>query len=164
MDEGWTRWLFEQFEIPFTNVEDADIKAGNLEGRFDVLVLPSQSSEDIVEGNEEGTMPPKYVGGITREGAENIRDLRQGRRDPGHVELVVPLRHGLAGTAGEQCVEGPGTGGTTGSGTRHATGVHLSGIFLRMKFDTKHPVAYGMPEDGSGALPSESGLRYPSVL
>ncbi len=31
MDEGWTRLLFERFDIPFTTVMDKDIKAGDLD-------------------------------------------------------------------------------------------------------------------------------------
>lgn len=36
MDEGWTRWLFEQFGVPYTTVRDSTIKAGNLRATFDV--------------------------------------------------------------------------------------------------------------------------------
>ena len=44
MDEGWTRLMFEQFNVPFKSIMDAEIKAGGLErqvrrdraaGRFD---------------------------------------------------------------------------------------------------------------------------------
>ena len=41
MDEGWTRLLFEQFDVPFTTVRDADLKAGGLDSKFDVIVLPA---------------------------------------------------------------------------------------------------------------------------
>ena len=29
-DEGWTRWLLERYEFQFTNISDADVRAGNL--------------------------------------------------------------------------------------------------------------------------------------
>ena len=38
MDEGWTRFLFDQFEFPFTNVQDPEMRAGHLERNFDVLM------------------------------------------------------------------------------------------------------------------------------
>ncbi len=47
MDEGWTRWLFEQFEIPFINIHDAEVKAGDLAERFNVIVIPSMSADAI---------------------------------------------------------------------------------------------------------------------
>ena len=30
MDEGWTRWLFEQFGFEYTSLRNADVAAGNL--------------------------------------------------------------------------------------------------------------------------------------
>ena len=43
MDEGWTRLMFEQFNVPFATMRDADIKAGNLNAKFDVVVLPNDA-------------------------------------------------------------------------------------------------------------------------
>ena len=39
MDEGWTRWVIERYEFPYTTVHNADIKAGKLADRFDAIVL-----------------------------------------------------------------------------------------------------------------------------
>jgi hypothetical protein len=39
MDEGWTRWLLDQFEFQYTRVSGADIQAGSLRDKIDVLVL-----------------------------------------------------------------------------------------------------------------------------
>ncbi len=38
---GWTRFLFEQFEFPFEVVYPKALNAGNLAGKFDVIVFPS---------------------------------------------------------------------------------------------------------------------------
>ena len=43
MDEGWTRLMFEQFNVPFKSVMDAEIKAGGLEAKFDTIILPADS-------------------------------------------------------------------------------------------------------------------------
>ena len=40
MPSGWTRWIMEQYELPFTVVYPAEINAGNLRAKYDVLVLP----------------------------------------------------------------------------------------------------------------------------
>src|SRR5262249_42383899 len=37
---GWTRWIFEQFEIPYQTVWGAEIDRGNLISKYDVIVLP----------------------------------------------------------------------------------------------------------------------------
>lgn len=38
---GWTRFLFDQFEFPYTVVYPAELDAGNLRAKYDVVVLPS---------------------------------------------------------------------------------------------------------------------------
>jgi hypothetical protein len=41
IESGWTRWILEQFEFPFTRVFAPDLDAGNLNAKYDVLILPS---------------------------------------------------------------------------------------------------------------------------
>jgi hypothetical protein len=39
MPSGWTRWLFEQYEFPFSLVYTAQLDSGNLRAKYDVLVF-----------------------------------------------------------------------------------------------------------------------------
>jgi len=71
MDEGWTRLVFDNFQIPFTSVSDADFRNNNL--NFDTIVLPSQGEKEIVEGLKAENYPEEYTGGITEKGVENLR-------------------------------------------------------------------------------------------
>lgn len=73
MDEGWTRWVFDQFGVPYRTLHDAEVRAGNLRAGYDVIVLPSQRAKEIVEGNQPGTYPAEFTGGITRAGADHLR-------------------------------------------------------------------------------------------
>jgi len=41
MESGWTRWILEQFEFPFTRVYAPELDAGNLNAKYDVLVFVS---------------------------------------------------------------------------------------------------------------------------
>jgi hypothetical protein len=43
MPSGWTRWLLEQFQIPFTVIYPQTLDAGNLAGKFDVLIFVTGS-------------------------------------------------------------------------------------------------------------------------
>jgi hypothetical protein len=72
-DEGWTRWMFDAFQIPFQSLTDADARNGNLNARFDVIILPSQREEQILKGLKEENYPKELTGGITEAGAENLR-------------------------------------------------------------------------------------------
>jgi hypothetical protein len=71
MDEGWTRLVFDNFQIPYQSVSDADFRAGRL--TFDTIVLPAQSEREIVEGHRRENYPEAYTGGITEKGVENLR-------------------------------------------------------------------------------------------
>ncbi len=73
IDEGWTRWLLEQYEFPFETLTDRDIRAGNLRARVDVIILTDQSSPRLINGHAPGTMPAEYTGGIGNEGSVAIK-------------------------------------------------------------------------------------------
>ena len=47
IDEGWTRLVLEQFNFPYTSIFDPEIKAGNLNDKYDVLVIPNDSTATI---------------------------------------------------------------------------------------------------------------------
>jgi hypothetical protein len=72
MDEGWTRWLLEQYEFSFRNLSNADIRTGDLSA-CDVLLFADEAADRILNGHADGTMPAAYVGGIGVDGAANVR-------------------------------------------------------------------------------------------
>ncbi len=75
IDEGWTRWLLEQYEFPFATITDADIRRGGLRARFDAIVLPDVTAERLIAGHPAGTMPPEYVSGIGGDGTDRLRQF-----------------------------------------------------------------------------------------
>ncbi|MEJ2238665.1 MAG: hypothetical protein P8X82_10245 [Gemmatimonadales bacterium] len=54
IDEGWIRWLLEQYEFQFENITNAMVRSGNLRQRFDVIVLPAERSQTILDGFAKG--------------------------------------------------------------------------------------------------------------
>ena len=58
MDEGWTRLMFEQFNVPYKSIMDAEVKAGNLESKYDTIILPADSIAAMT-----GERPPQGQGG-----------------------------------------------------------------------------------------------------
>ena len=68
MDEGWTRWMFDVNRVPFTSLVDRDIRAGNLNAKFDVIVLPDQNAGQMTRGLRD-TYPDSLVGGLGTAGA-----------------------------------------------------------------------------------------------
>lgn len=71
MDEGWTRLVFDTFQIPYRSITDSDIKAGNI--AVDTLILPADSETTIVRGLNAERYPAEISGGIGDAGVENIK-------------------------------------------------------------------------------------------
>jgi len=79
IDEGWTRWLLEQFGFEYTSIGNKDIQAGGLRQQFDALVFPDQTANSIHSGFRAGAMPPEYTGGLGSKGAVGAQGVRHGR-------------------------------------------------------------------------------------
>ena len=71
MDEGWTRFVFDTFQVPFKSVSDREIRNNNL--KFDAIILPADSENTIVDGLKAENYPKEYTGGITAQGIENLK-------------------------------------------------------------------------------------------
>ena len=79
MDEGWTRFVLERFRFPYVPLRNADVRAGALNGRVDVLLIPSIESKVLRDGFPPAESEPAFVGGLGREGADALRAfVRQG--------------------------------------------------------------------------------------
>ncbi len=75
IDEGWTRWILEQYKFPFKSLENADIIGGHLHEHYDVIVIPDMGERQILDGYRPGTIPQRYAGGIGDDGAQELRDF-----------------------------------------------------------------------------------------
>jgi hypothetical protein len=79
MDEGWTRWVLEQYEFPYHSVGNQRVRQGGLNGEFDVIILPDATPQTLHAGYIPGALyggsqaPLAYTGGLGAEGAEALR-------------------------------------------------------------------------------------------
>jgi Zinc carboxypeptidase len=76
MDEGWTRWLFDQTAIPYTRLTDADVRKGDLNQRFDVILIPDNSAGAITSGRR-GFGEDSGGGGTATRAAGNRSDAQK---------------------------------------------------------------------------------------
>jgi hypothetical protein len=155
MPSGWTRWILEQFEFPFSRVFAPELDAGNLNAKFDSLIFV------------DGAIPAPDGGGTGRGGRGGANQL-----DPSQVPAEYRAQIGRI-TAEQtipklrEFVEAGGTLIAIGSSAENIVG-HLKlpledhlvengralprskyfvpGSILTAKVDTAHPVAAGMPE------------------
>jgi hypothetical protein len=72
MDEGWTRWVLEQYEFSYRTLTDKAIRVGNLKD-LDIILFADESDDQILNGHRAGTMPPEFTGGIGVEGAAALK-------------------------------------------------------------------------------------------
>lgn len=77
MPEGWQRWVFDQHDMPYDTLHDADIQGGAL-ADYDVLVFQAQNARSIERGHAPGTVPPEYSGGLGAAGGEAVRAFVEG--------------------------------------------------------------------------------------
>jgi hypothetical protein len=138
MDEGWTRFVLESYEFPYTTVRNADLHAGKLNDRFDVIVFAQQSKNSILNGNRGAWVRPEHRGGVGGEGTRAIQDfVRNGgtlvtldqSADFAIDELGLPLRNSLRGVPSDR--------------------FYCPGAVLKIFVDPQHPLGYGMPPDTS---------------
>ena len=165
MDEGWTRWLLEQYEFDFANIRNVDFYRDSLD-QFDVILLPDETSQLILEGFRPGTVPPRYEGGIGQTGVRNLETfVRKGgtlvclnrSSDFAISALHLPvanvvaepvLRMGLDALVGEGGEgQGPPAGGLFAEGLAQPERdeFYSSGSILEVTVDPDHPVMAGMP-------------------
>lgn len=136
MDEGWTRWILEGYEFPYTSLRDADIREGDLSA-YDVLVFADQASESIRQGLSE-PYPEPYRGGLGQQGVERLKEFAQAGGTLLFLgsSTLLPIREWNL----------PAREVTQELGPRE---FYIPGSLLRLGVNNRHPIGYGMPEEAS---------------
>jgi hypothetical protein len=170
MPSGWTRWLFEKFEMPFQVVFPPELNAGKLREKFDVLVFV------------DGAIPARGTGASTNQTATTApsepSDAPAPERLDASTEQNLPAdlraRRGSISASStipklREFLEQGGTVLTIGSSTSLAQHLglpvsshlvetnkdgkesalssekfYVPGSLLEVKLDTSHPLTYGM--------------------
>jgi hypothetical protein len=132
MDEGWTRYVFDTFNVPFQSLSETAIAAENPRAKFDVIVLPSEQTRaapDDAGDSESGR-------GINDAGFKNLaRFVEDGGTlicfDGSCGALIsqwkLPLKNVLQGV--------------------RSSDFYCPGSILRIDVDTANPIARTMSPD-----------------
>ena len=75
IDEGWTRWVLENYGFEPKSLYNADIRSAGLKNRYDVIILPDQSARQFMQGFTVGIVPGQYVGGVGEDGLSQLREF-----------------------------------------------------------------------------------------
>ncbi|HEX5520074.1 MAG TPA: M14 metallopeptidase family protein, partial [Longimicrobiaceae bacterium] len=140
MDEGWTRFVFEQWGVPFDTIANPVVQAGDLAARYDVIVVPAIGYNQIMNGYGPRAHPD-YAGGIGEAGAAALKKfvedggtlvLLDGASEFAIRELGVPVKDVHASQTGDE-----------------ASRWYAPGSLLRVEWDAASPLASGMPAEGA---------------
>ena len=101
-DAGWTRWVFEQHELPYTRVRADEVKAPTFGRQFDVLVLPDTPGTLLLRGLQGANVMPQHRGGLGDEGVARAAWVRPGRGHAHHARECRAVCHRTPRCAGEQ--------------------------------------------------------------
>ena len=138
IDEGWTRWVFDKWKVPYTSLVDSVVRAGKLHDRFDVIILPDESPNDILDGLSS-RYPAPYAGGLGSEGSDALRQfvvdggtliaLNEASRFAIQA-LLLPVRNVLEAVSDED--------------------FYAPGSIFRLELDTTNAIARGLPRETIG--------------
>jgi hypothetical protein len=139
MDEGWTRWVLDQYKVPHSPVTDGDVRAGGLRAKYDCIIIPDQSTRQILDGLPRARYPEEFTGGMGRQGVESLkRFVEEGGtvvtfNDSSEFaieHLGVPVKNALAGVPDKE--------------------FYCPGSILKIEIDTADPLSQGVPTLASG--------------
>ena len=132
MDEGWTRYVFDTFNVPFQSLSETTIAAENPRAKFDVIVLPSEQTRAAADESGDG----QAGRGIDEVGYRNLaRFVDDGGTlvcfDGSCGGLIsqwkLPLKNVLQGV--------------------RSSDFYCPGSILRLDVDTSDPIARTMSKD-----------------
>ena len=149
MPSGWTRWLFEQYDFPFTVVNADTLDAGDIKSKFDVLVLTDGAARLTAagpgsRGGGRGGAGPLSGGRITLE--QTAPQLKRFVESGGTIvsigsstsvgeALGLPVRNFLTEI---------GPNGQERALPREK--FYIPGALLKVTVDNTNPLAFGMPK------------------
>ncbi len=146
MDAGWTRWLLEQHEFPYTHARAADLRKADLISRFDVILFADMSVPQIVRGLSAANVRPEYKGGIGDEGVRNLKDFVQAGG------TVITL-----GNAATFAIEQLGVPAENVIAGVDADTFFCPGSLLKISVDTRHPIGFGMADEADAMFINNGG-------
>ena len=145
IDEGWTRWLLDQYSLKAASLHPNEVRAPL---PFDAFIIPDVDKETIEKGTRsaddaaiqyQDELPPEYRGGLTSPEAlvsfvNNGGTLIAFARGTEYVidAFNIPVRNALAKTSRDD--------------------FSVPGSLVRINVHGDHPVTAGMPSEAAAFI------------
>ena len=82
MTEGWLRYVFDQYKVPYETVHPKDVAKKDFAGKYEILVFAGASETEIESGKPpkkwekwSTPAPPEYSGGIGEKGEKLLKEM-----------------------------------------------------------------------------------------
>ncbi|MGQ0713104.1 MAG: M14 family metallopeptidase [Gemmatimonadaceae bacterium] len=165
MDEGWTRWVLEEFDMPYTSLTDSAVRAGGLRDRMDAILVTDMSLRDLRQGMSDSVVPPAYAGGLGGEGIERLKTFV----NAGGTLVLLDRASELATAdlgVGVQLVRVPPRPDDWEPAAHDtadaASELYAPGSILRVLVDAAHPIGFGMPDTAGVFFTNSMTFDVPS--
>jgi hypothetical protein len=153
MDGGWTRYLFDQYHIPYVVLRPDNLQTVNLQRDFDVLIFTDKPKSVFMQGKNErdgkpvpSNYPPEFAKGMEKKGFDNLmKFVNNGGRIMAWGP-AVELFLGAISIGEKEDIEEFLLPVSDIGKTLVAKGLYVPGSLLRVNFKNDHPLAWGMPE------------------
>ena len=132
MDEGWTRWVLENYAFEVDTLHDSNLIENDL-SQYHSIIIPDQRPSRILNGHKPGTMPEEYTGGMGLEGALALKNFVNGGGTLLAFDSASDFVINQFGLPVENVTEGLSN-----------TEFFIPGSLIRAKVSIDYPLAYGM--------------------
>jgi hypothetical protein len=154
MDAGWTRFVFDQYGIPYTVIKPGDFEETEFNKDFDVIIFPDADKSILMEGKYKRgddyyitDYPPEYTKGIGKEGMKNLMAFIEGGGLIISWGQSVNLFEGTLTITHEKDDEEFKLPFSDISDDLRKKGLYCPGSLIKMKILKDHPVTLGMEEE-----------------
>jgi hypothetical protein len=137
MDEGWTEWLLDTHDYHYTLISPSDLRSGNLNARFDVIIVASQGLTTPRGGRGGGGGVPVDTAAVRAEDSVRVKAFDEFVRAGG---TIVAWNQGATGVV--NALHLPVKNVVAGLPRRE---YFTGGSIMSAIVDTTHPVMAGMP-------------------
>jgi hypothetical protein len=154
MDGGWLRFIFDQYNVPYTVLRPFDLQTARLQRDFDIIFFTDQAKSLLMTGKLErgeqsfvSNYPAEFRRGMEKKGFENLMQFVQ---NGGKVMAWGPstdLFTGLISMGEENNKQEFQLPFTNLGSELTGRGLYVPGSLLRIRLNTGHPIAWGMQEE-----------------
>ena len=147
-EEGWTRFVFDEYGFQYTSLVDHDVREEGLDTRFDCIIVPHQLVRQLYRGFSRAHYSSKFSGGL---GDRGVASLRQFVERGGTMiawddsarflsrRLELPVANPLARLTHSE--------------------FFAPGSLLSIDVDTDHPIGFGMPDQAAALFMNGPAYR-----